>query len=282
MSGIELSRELITIARQGGIPAAQQQARSLSKSQSSPVVLARPQSLTAHTLHRGRTSGQQLTSVRRGGGWARGESSPAGLADFKEKLGSALQKRADLDFCENPFRRTALWEATWRNHESIVKLLVQKGATVSMADYRGRTPLHEAAYYGHLRLVDFFLDKGHPIDCADAFSQTPLFRAVEAGRGDAVQLLLERRADPNIVDADGLTTHHLAAFSGQPELAQLLLCKGAHRNRFAIKERPGSPGSPDLWRSSRNLLVGGALVVRKEEQVPALGQAGRGSAAKMH
>lgn len=142
-----------------------------------------------------------------------------------------------LDYSDKPFYRSALWEATWKNHEVIVKLLVEKGATVDFGDYQGRTPLHEAAYYGHRSLVEFFLEKGHPVDPLDNFGMTPLFRAVEAGRDEVIELLISRKAQINLLDSDHCTVQHLAAFQGLPDVSEWLLYKGSWKNRFTIESQ---------------------------------------------
>mmetsp|Transcript_116160 Transcript_116160/g.276063 ORF Transcript_116160/g.276063 Transcript_116160/m.276063 type:complete len:221 (+) Transcript_116160:79-741(+) len=141
-----------------------------------------------------------------------------------------------LDYCKKPYYRSALWEATWKNHEVLVKALAEKGATIDFADYQGRTPLHEAAYYGYQNLVEFFLDKGHPIDPLDNFGQTPLFRAADAGRYEIVELLVKRGAQTNLLDSDGVTVQHCANFHGMPDMSEWLLYHGAWKNRFYIKE----------------------------------------------
>jgi ankyrin repeat protein len=141
-----------------------------------------------------------------------------------------------LDFSKKPYYRTALWEATWKNHEAIVKLLVEKGATIDFKDYQGRTPLHEAAFYGYRNLVEYFLDKGHPIDPLDNFGQSPLFRAAEAGRDEIVELLVNRKAETNLVDKDATTAQHIASFHGRPNMSEWLLFNGAWKNRFATKD----------------------------------------------
>ncbi|OLP79670.1 Ankyrin repeat domain-containing protein 50 [Symbiodinium microadriaticum] len=120
-----------------------------------------------------------------------------------------------LDYCKKPYYRSALWEATWKNHEVLVKALAEKGATIDFADYQGRTPLHEAAYYGYQNLVEFFLDKGHPIDPLDNFGQG---------------------AQTNLLDSDGVTVQHCANFHGMPDMSEWLLYHGAWKNRFYIKE----------------------------------------------
>lgn len=144
----------------------------------------------------------------------------------------AMKSQLDLDFNEKPYFRSALWEATWKGNEQIVKLLADKGATVSFADYQGRTPLHEAAYYGHLNLVEYFVEKGHPIDVVDNFGQTPLFRAVDGHRAEVVQSLVKHKAQTNLLDEQSVTVQHCAAFQGEPYLSEWLLYKGAWHNRF--------------------------------------------------
>lgn len=196
---------------------------------------------------------------------------PAGVREKKELLQAARKGKVEegkqliqslvlagfqgpgkdegMDYCEKPFFRSALWEATWKNCEPIVKLLVEKGATVDYADYQGRTPLHEAAYYGHQNLVEFLLDKGHPIDAVDQNQQTPLFRAAEAGRYEIVELLVKRGAHTGMLDSHGASCQHLAAFYGCPDMATWLLYKGSWKNQFSIPmevqlEPPTEPDSP--------------------------------------
>mmetsp|Transcript_24813 Transcript_24813/g.51573 ORF Transcript_24813/g.51573 Transcript_24813/m.51573 type:complete len:335 (-) Transcript_24813:27-1031(-) len=156
------------------------------------------------------------------------------LQALKEKLEALVENHQSLDYCEKPFFRPALWEATWKNHEDAVRLLADKKASVCPADFQGRTPLHEAAYYGHGKLVEFLLERGHPINCQDTFGQTPLFRAVEAGRLSVVESLVARKAQVGLVDGDGVTVQHVAAFYGRPQLSEWLLYQGAFKNRLAM------------------------------------------------
>jgi len=160
------------------------------------------------------------------------------LKEFKERLEAIIEGQHDLDFCETPFSRTAIWEATWRGHKDIVRLLADKKACISWADYQGRTPLHEAAYYGNCGMVEFLLERGHPIDCTDVFGHTPLFRAVEGGRNLIVERLVEKRASVSLLDKDGLTAQHQAAFRGRHQMSEWLIYKGAWKNRLSLTEMP--------------------------------------------
>jgi len=241
-SNVELSRELISLARQGGstlrelrearraaYEEAQEKAekaakaaggKKVQKSQSTPTLTA---AVTA------KPSG----GARRGGGWATQFGDPD-LTKFKEKLGEVVSRGLDVDYRERPFWRTALWEATWKNHEGIVRLLASKGANVAAADFQGRTPLHEAAFYGHTSLLLFLLECGHPVDVKDTFGQTPLYRAAESGRVDIVRILVDRGAQTNLVDNDNCTVQHLAAFNGLIDLSNYLVQKGAVKNRLSL------------------------------------------------
>merc|ERR1719326_1955590 len=93
---------------------------------------------------------------------------------FRDKLSELLKSGftgEDLDFNEKPYYRPAIWEATWKNHEPIVKSLVEKKCNIQCGDYQGRTPLHEACYYGHFNLVQFLVDNGHDVNVTDSFGQ---------------------------------------------------------------------------------------------------------------
>lgn len=140
-----------------------------------------------------------------------------------------------LDYSDRPFYRSALWEATWRNHEPIVRMLLTSNATVDFADYEGRTPLHEAAYYGHLNLVMLFIEKDHPVDPLDNYGQTPLFRAAESGHHDVVEYLVTKKAETNRLDCNSATIQHCAAFKGVGDLSEWLYFRGAYKNRYYIQ-----------------------------------------------
>eukprot|EP00927_Polykrikos_kofoidii_P062329 TRINITY_DN57135_c0_g1_i1.p1 TRINITY_DN57135_c0_g1~~TRINITY_DN57135_c0_g1_i1.p1 ORF type:complete len:223 (-),score=38.88 TRINITY_DN57135_c0_g1_i1:98-766(-) len=159
-----------------------------------------------------------------------------GLRQKVKDLMSIGFQGEDLDFSDKPYYRSALWESTWRNHEAIVRLLAEKGASITFKDYQDRTPLHEAAFYGYLNLVTFFLEKGHPIECVDKFGHTPLFRAVDGGRHDVVAYLVERKAETNLLDNDNVNTQHVASFGGLPMLSNWLLFHGSWKNRFSIED----------------------------------------------
>jgi len=254
-SGADASRKLIAWSRQGGNSLRDQQPNPAGQKGGKAPAPAKPKEMKkSQSAPSMGASGTLGASSRRGGGWTRNEA-VVDLSNYRELLDGICQSKLDLNFREKPFFRTALWEATWKNHETLVKILVAKGASVCVGDYQERTPLHEAAFYGHGYLVEFLLDNGHPIDCVDCFGQTPLHRASEAGRKDIVRLLVERGANANIIDSDKVTAQHVAAFRGMPRLANWLVFNGAVKNRFSIKE---IPERKNWGTSSGSLLLSSA------------------------
>jgi len=251
----DISRKLISLSRQGGTSLTDQFAKKAASKGGKSARKEMKMGRSASEPMMSTKSSNRQGNSRIGGGWTRSEMS-ADLAKYRELLSEVGDWGLSLDFCEKPYNRTALWEATWKNHEGIVKLLAARGANIATPDFQGRTPLHEAAYYGHLNLVDFFIDKGHSIDCVDSFGQTPLFRASEAGRGEVCKLLLERGANSNLVDNDNVTAQHLSAFQGLPRLAEYLRFNGAFRNRYGDEFAKAKSEN-----SSGALKSGGALAL---------------------
>lgn len=215
-------------------------------------------------LQEGRARPQSAAGSRPG----KGKKAPPNdaLSDFRERLEQLVESGQSLDYCEKPFYRPALWEATWRGQEEIVKLLASKRASLCVADYEGRTPLHEAAYFGRISLVEFFLEGNHPIDCADHFGQTPLFRAVDNGRWEVAELLIRKRAQVGLLDKTRVTVQHLAAFRGCPDAAWRLFYLGSHPRRFDLEEQTRHERVQQAYREAE--AAAAALRPRRRRSIP--------------
>jgi ankyrin repeat protein len=122
--------------------------------------------------------------------------------------------------------KTALWYATREGRLDTVRLLVERGANLELADGNGVTPLIDAIVNAsifrvsrlgsseHLGVANLLLDAGANVNAMDWYGQTPLWAAVdlrnlELGPADKangirdeafalIERLLEEGANPNM------------------------------------------------------------------------------------
>ncbi len=127
-------------------------------------------------------------------------------------------------------RQTALHLAAAGGHRVVVRLLVERGATVEVRDALGRSPLWLAARHLHGELCRSLLEHDADANATDRQGRSTLHAALlappatpdgatpdPAGRVAVVDVLLRGGADPNATcprDADGYTPLHRVALLG--------------------------------------------------------------------
>ena len=91
---------------------------------------------------------------------------------------------------------TPLEEACWNGQESIVEMLIGRGAYTQLTDW---TPLRLAIVRGHKAIVKLLLKKDKTnINVDTGFdNKTPLILAIDHSQEDIARLLLEEEADAN-------------------------------------------------------------------------------------
>ncbi|KAF4264238.1 hypothetical protein KXV68_007120 [Aspergillus fumigatus] len=141
--------------------------------------------------------------------------------------------------------RTALYWASSKGHEAVVRLLVERGANVRVKDKLGLTALYQASSSGHEAVVKLLLEHGADVNARSASKGwTALFEAASNGHKAVVQLLLDCGADVNMKDEDGWTPLCQAASRGHEAVAGLLVSHGAD-----INARDGN-GRTALYRAA--------------------------------
>jgi ankyrin repeat protein len=121
-----------------------------------------------------------------------------------------------------------------RRQESIVKLLLSKGADINFRDTEeGFSPLHRAVANKVVPMVELIL-KGKPkLDVQDFEGRTPLHAALSWASGNDVDTIvhmpLKAGSDPNIASVEGIALHP-AAKEGRLGCVKLLLTAGADAN----------------------------------------------------
>lgn len=99
--------------------------------------------------------------------------------------------------------------------------------------------LYDAVKANEVSQVKMLIDDGVHINVADDLQWTPLHYAVHEGHASIVALLLAEGADPNAKDLDAWTPLHLASREGQVAIAELLVTNGADTNSMAAEVPTG-------------------------------------------
>lgn len=119
--------------------------------------------------------------------------------------------------------QTALIAAIDHHHLDIVRLLLDRGADVRLADHAGWTPLIHAAYFGaNDELLALLLDRGADINAQNDRGVTALYMSAAYGREQTTQLLLKRGANAALPTQSGYTALRIAQLRGFERVVALL------------------------------------------------------------
>ncbi|KAF3920681.1 Ankyrin-3 [Orbilia brochopaga] len=112
--------------------------------------------------------------------------------------------------------------------EGIVRMLMQSGADLYAMDEEGDLPLHLAAEYGCSNTVTLFLRAKMKVDIPGAGKRSALMRTVANGHKRTARCLLDEGANVNLRDEQGWTALHCAVRNGNDTLTRMLLEEGAN------------------------------------------------------
>ncbi|KAF6733817.1 Ankyrin-2 [Oryzias melastigma] len=112
----------------------------------------------------------------------------------------------------------------------VAKLLLQRRALLDDAGKNGLTPLHVAAHYDNQEVALLLLDKGASPHATAKNGYTPLHIAAKKNQTNIALALLQYGAETNVLTKQGVSPLHLASQEGHAEMVSLLLSKGAHVN----------------------------------------------------
>ena len=121
---------------------------------------------------------------------------------------------------------TALIQAASKGHQTIIRMLLMKGADPTKANWYG-TALHCAAESGSVIGIAELLSAGISVDIRDTIGRTPLHCATGVGHVDAMNILLERGAPVNAIDNMRYTPlRYAVVWEHDPMIVQALLVNG--------------------------------------------------------
>ncbi|GIK04363.1 hypothetical protein Aspvir_008444 [Aspergillus viridinutans] len=122
-------------------------------------------------------------------------------------------------------RATPLILASQRGNPSVVKMLLDSGASVNEWNYSGVYPLHYASENGHTSVVQLLLESSAKQE-SNYDVGTPLHLAASNGHADVVRVLISHGAELASLRR-GVTALWLAVANCHPDCVRILLEAGA-------------------------------------------------------
>lgn len=134
---------------------------------------------------------------------------------------------------------SSLYIACFGGHNSIVQILLSKGADIDLCKKNGESPLYIACKNGHDATVTLLLNNGADVNLCMNDGTSPLTAACFDGHYSTVKILLIKGADVNLCDNEGFSPLHVACQNEHNSTVQLLLSKKAKIN--LCKNNEASP-----------------------------------------
>ena len=122
-----------------------------------------------------------------------------------EKAILLIQHGAEFQRSMSRGETALMWTAQQDDFLPVLKLLIEKGASLETRDEKGNTALAYAVRDREIKSVTVLLDHGANIETRDKDGTTPLMFASEYGYIPIARLLLARGARVNVKDSQGRT-----------------------------------------------------------------------------
>jgi hypothetical protein len=139
-----------------------------------------------------------------------------------------LEKGADVN-AQGGYYGNALQAASENGSGHVVKMLLDKGADVNAQSGEYSNALQAASVRGHGHVVKMLLDKGADVNAQDGYYGNALQAASDEGHGPVVKMLLDKGADVNAQGGRYGNALQAASFGGHEQVVKMLLDRGARR-----------------------------------------------------
>ena len=115
--------------------------------------------------------------------------------DDLEWVERLLGEGADINAAKGEYKTTVLMEAAVRGNQGVMRLLLEKGANVNMADQDGWTALMGATVQGLVEPVKLLLENGADVSAKNHNGETALVMATGMKHAEIRDALLEHDAE---------------------------------------------------------------------------------------
>ena len=116
----------------------------------------------------------------------------------------------------------ALAQAIVNGHDGIVRLLIQRGASLTPRTVEGNTLLMLAVLARQPAIVSLLLGHGVDIDAQDKVGDTALMLAASSAQVDIIELLINAGANLQLRNGEELNAYQMAVNAGHRDAAQLI------------------------------------------------------------
>lgn len=159
--------------------------------------------------------------------------------------------------------KAPLHGAAEAGQETLVELLLKRGANIEARELNGESPLFAAAQTGKESTVQTLLSNGASVESRDVFGLTPLEIAVCESQEEAAKLIMKHGSKDGLMneftDGGGAALVYDAAVRGNEELLRLLLQHGATLDPTTCGPQPLPPSSEYVSRRDTHADILGCL-----------------------
>ena len=156
--------------------------------------------------------------------------------DFPGCIRLLLDNGADVNMAEEEGWTPLHTLCRYSDDVDMARTLIGHWAGVNTKDPDDYTPLIHAVYRGCVATLETLLEHGAVINCQEKEGATPLYSAAELGFDNCMEALIRAGADVNLTATDGTTPLIRACDFGHAKCAEVLLRNGAD---FTVQDEEG-------------------------------------------